>query len=80
MSDSFLGIDISKEKFDVHLFKDEQRWSGEFENSLKELAQYFEQHYGPLRLVFLLDEVEAVTRFAWHETLFDSMNPAVLFN
>lgn len=39
MCDSFLGIDISKEKFDVHLFKDEQRWSGEFENSLKGFKQ-----------------------------------------
>lgn len=39
MCDSFLGIDISKEKFDVHLFKDEQRWSGEFENSEKGFKQ-----------------------------------------
>ena len=39
MCDSFLGIDISKEKFDVHLFKDDQRWSGEFENSEKGFKQ-----------------------------------------
>lgn len=39
MCDSFLGIDISKEKFDVHLFKDEQRWSGEFENNEKGFKQ-----------------------------------------
>ncbi len=35
MCNSFLGIDISKEKFDVHLFKQEQRWSGQFENNTK---------------------------------------------
>lgn len=39
MCDSFLGIDIAKEKFDVHLFKDKQRWSGEFENSEKGFKQ-----------------------------------------
>ena len=39
MCDTFLGIDISKEKFDVHLFKDEQRWSGQFENSEKGFKQ-----------------------------------------
>ena len=39
MCDTFLGIDISKEKFDVHLFKQEQRWSGLFENNEKGFKQ-----------------------------------------
>ena len=39
MCDSFLGIDISKDKFDVHLYKNETRWSGQFENSPKGFKQ-----------------------------------------
>jgi transposase len=39
MSNSFLGIDISKEKFDVHLIGDQETWSGQFDNSSQGFKQ-----------------------------------------
>lgn len=33
MNTSYLGIDIAKEKFDVHLIGDQQSWSGQFDNN-----------------------------------------------
>jgi len=39
MKNSFLGIDISKEKFDVHLIGDQETWSGQFDNSSQGFKQ-----------------------------------------
>jgi len=35
----FLGIDISKAKFDVHLISDQQTWSGQFSNTVQGFKQ-----------------------------------------
>lgn len=35
----FLGIDISKAKFDVHLIGNEQKWSGQFDNTTQGFQQ-----------------------------------------
>ena len=35
----FLGIDISKAKFDIHLISDEQSWSGKFNNTSQGFKQ-----------------------------------------
>lgn len=39
MNNSFLGIDISKEKFDVHLIQGQESWSGQFDNSFQGFKQ-----------------------------------------
>jgi transposase len=39
MNNSFLGIDISKEKFDAHLIRDQETWSGQFDNSSQGFKQ-----------------------------------------
>lgn len=33
MNNSYLGIDIAKDKFDVHLLRNQESWSGQFDNS-----------------------------------------------
>jgi hypothetical protein len=48
-----------------------------FEDVLDDLATHVEQQSGPLRLVFLLDEVEATTRFTWSETLFNQLRALI---
>jgi hypothetical protein len=49
----------------------------QFEDTLDDLALHFEDHLGPLRLVLLLDEVEATTRFDWSETLFNQLRALI---
>lgn len=49
----------------------------QFEESLFDLTLYFEDHRGPLRLVLLLDEVEATTRFEWSETMFNQLRAMI---
>lgn len=49
----------------------------QFEETLDDLALHFEDHLGPLRLVLLLDEVEATTRFDWSETLFNQLRALI---
>lgn len=39
MNNSFLGIDISKEKFDAHLIRDQETSSGQFDNSSQGFKQ-----------------------------------------
>ena len=42
----FLGIDISKAKFDVHLISDQQTWSGQFSNTdqgFKQLSKWLKK-------------------------------------
>jgi len=49
----------------------------QFEDVLDDLATHVEEKLGPLRLVFLLDEVETVTRFSWSETLFNQLRALI---
>ena len=49
----------------------------QFEDVLDDLATHIEEKLGPLRLVFLLDEVEAVTCFPWSETLFNQLRALI---
>lgn len=39
MRNSFLGIDIAKEKFDIHLICDQETWSGQFDNNSQGFKQ-----------------------------------------
>jgi len=39
MNHSYLGIDISKETFNVHLLESQTSWSGQFENSIQGFKQ-----------------------------------------
>jgi transposase len=39
MTHSFLGIDIAKDKFDVHLINDQGTWSGQFDNKAEGYKQ-----------------------------------------
>lgn len=46
MNNFFLGIDIAKEKFDVHLIGDQETWSGQFDNSpqgFKQLQKWLQK-------------------------------------
>jgi hypothetical protein len=49
----------------------------QFEDALDELATRVEGLLGPFRLVLLLDEVEATTRFGWSETLFNQLRALI---
>jgi hypothetical protein len=49
----------------------------QFEDILDDLALAFEAQHGPLRLVLMLDEVEATTRFDWSETLFNQLRALI---
>ncbi len=49
----------------------------QFEDTLDDLMISFEAHHGPLRLALLLDEVEAITRFDWSETLFNQLRAII---
>lgn len=49
MNQSFLGIDISKEKFNVHLIQDQATWSGQFDNNhqgFKQLQKWLKKRQG----------------------------------
>jgi hypothetical protein len=49
----------------------------QFEDMLDDLALTFEAQVGSLRLVLMLDEVEATTRFDWSETLFNQLRALI---
>lgn len=49
----------------------------DFEDALDDLALHIEDVCGTMRLVFLLDEVEAVTRHEWSETLFNQLRALI---
>lgn len=71
-----LAIDLSRTDLDK-VRSSETLSFYQFENALEDLADYFERHWGPLRLALLLDEVEATTRFPWSETLFNQLRALI---
>lgn len=69
-----LTLDLSKTKLSdevarVELFQ--------FENAVKGLAKLFEERYGPLRVVLLLDELEVMIQYGWSEILFNQLRALV---
>lgn len=49
----------------------------DFEDTFEELASCVEEYLGPLRIVLLLDEVEAVVHYPWSDTLFNQLRALI---
>lgn len=71
-----LSLDLSQTALDA-AHRSETLSFYDFEEVLDDLAGCFRRQCGPLRLVLLLDEVEATARFPWCETLFNQLRSLV---
>lgn len=71
-----LSLDLSQTVLDA-AHRSETLSLYDFEEVLDDLAGCFRRQCGPLRLVLLLDEVEATARFPWCETLFNQLRSLV---
>lgn len=49
----------------------------DLEDVLVDLTSHIEKDWGIVRLAFLLDEVEAMTRYDWSQTLFDQLRALI---
>jgi hypothetical protein len=48
-----------------------------FEDTLEDMTKFVEQNHGSFRLILLLDEIEAMTRYPWSEILFNQLRALI---